>query len=173
MNKDKLKLSIEVIAAIGMLGGLILVAMQLNQNTRLLRTQLLFEANRNYIQWEQNMLGENPAEIWEKSLVSPEELTLSEQRTMEAYYWSGVEQWLTLYRLEEEGLIEEEWKTAVSEEAKYLLGNPLGLAYWATQKGGIEARDFVSAVEEALASRKLGTLEHHENIMNTLRESNR
>ena len=127
MNKDKLKLSIEVIAAIGMLGGLILVAMQLNQNTRLLRTQLLFEETRTYIQWEQNMLGENPAEVWEKSLVSPEELTLSEQRTMEAYFWSGVEQWLALYRLEEEGLVEGEWKTRVSQEANYLLGNPYGL----------------------------------------------
>jgi hypothetical protein len=173
VDKDKLKLSIEVIAAIGMLGGLLLVAMQLSQNSKLLRTQLLFEENRNYIQWEQAMLGENPAEVWEKSLVAPEELTLSEQRTMEAYYWSGIEQWRSLYRLEEQGLAKEEWKTRVSQEANYLLGSPYGQAYWARRKGGIEDPDFVSVVDEAIASgTSYNTLEHHENIMNTLKESN-
>ncbi|MFT7547214.1 MAG: hypothetical protein ACI9VI_001046 [Candidatus Azotimanducaceae bacterium] len=63
-----------------MIGGLVFVAMQLDQNSSLLRTQLLFDVSRSYVQWEQKMLGENPEEVWEKSLVSPEALTHSEQK---------------------------------------------------------------------------------------------
>jgi|GEM_PF-1766430 len=164
-----MKFGIEIIAAIAMIGGLVLVAMQLDQNSSLLRTQLLFDESRSYVQWEQKMLGENPAEVWEKSLVSPEELTLSKQRIIEAYLWSGIEQWLGLYRLAQQGLIGAEWKTRVSAEANYLLGNTYGRAFWSVRRTGIESKEFVAVVDGYLKSDRFSALEYHQEVMGALK----
>jgi hypothetical protein len=154
-----------------MIAGLVYVAMQLDQNSSLLRTLLLFDESPSYVQWEQKMLGENPAEVWEKSLVSPEALTHSEQRIIEAYLWSGIEQWLGLYRLAQEGLIGASWKTRVSGEASYLLGNAYGRAFWSVRRTGIESKEFVAIVDEYIRSDSFSALEYHQEIMTILMES--
>ncbi len=78
MDSNKLANWLQVVASIGLLGGLVLVGLQINQNSKLLLVQFTYEESRRYSEIEAAMLGEDPAAVWEKSLIEPAKLTLRE-----------------------------------------------------------------------------------------------
>ncbi len=82
----------QTITNLGIIAGLVLVGVQMKQNTDLLKTQLLYEESRRIIEQESQYIGENGAEVWAKSLTAPQDLSLAERRIMEALLWSYAEQ---------------------------------------------------------------------------------
>ena len=69
---DKLNKWLTLVANLGVVGGLILVAVQINQSVEITKAQMI---NGYYIadmQLEMKMMGENPALSWTKSVYAPE-----------------------------------------------------------------------------------------------------
>ena len=122
---------LQVFSNVGILIGLVLVGFQMKQNSDLLRIQLLYEESNRYTSGERSLIGEEGAAVLAKSLTSPTELTLAERRIVDIYYYTTVEQWFAGYRLNEQGLIEEQdWKHRIRRDAEYILGNTYGVAWW-------------------------------------------
>jgi hypothetical protein len=71
-------------------GGLVLVAVQMNQEMKIAEIQMFNEATSSRIAQQMTMMGENPASIVAKSLTDPDSLTLTELRVMDAYFIAGV-----------------------------------------------------------------------------------
>ena len=92
MDFEKLNKWLQVSANIGIVLGLVLVGIQLRQNSDLARIQLLYEESNRAIDLETAVVGEQSAAVWAKSIEAPEDLTLAEIRIMEALLWSFVEQ---------------------------------------------------------------------------------
>lgn len=137
MNSSKLSDWLQIAANTGIIAGLLLVGLQLKQNSDLLKTQLLYEESSRLVDLETQVVGETGAEVWAKSISDPENLNLAEQRIMEALLWSYVEQLRSTRLLGELGLLEDaEWKARVRSDTGFYLGNKYGRAWWANFKEG-------------------------------------
>ena len=147
---------IQVIANIGIIGGLILVGIQMQQNERLLKIQLLNQFNDSWAAYETAVGGEDLAKIWAKSIETPEQLTLAEMRAMESLLYVPLVQWINLYRLHETGISHgNEWKVEVGTNAGYFYGSEYGRAWWKISRENLEPpflpdelKDFIDQVIE-------------------------
>ena len=75
MDTDKVNRGLTLAANVGVLGGLILVAFQINQNTEITKAQLANDYYLADMQLELAMMGENPANSWTKAIYTPNDLT--------------------------------------------------------------------------------------------------
>jgi len=121
---------LQIAGNIGIIAGLILVALQMQQNSDLLATQLIYMESERQLNLETAMMGEDPSDVWAKSMENPSELTLREERILDAYLYIQIEQWRALYQLSATGLIEDEWKDRVEMDVEYVLNNSRGREYW-------------------------------------------
>lgn len=145
---------LQIAANLGIVVGLLLVGIQLKQNSDLLKIQLLYQESDRAMQLEALLVGENGAEVWAKSIEDPEHLTLAEQRIMEALLWSYTEQLRSLRRLAELGLLDStDWRLRVKTEAGFFYGSRYGTAWWKNFSGddGLLPKDLVDAVDEHLS----------------------
>lgn len=178
MKYDKLGNWLQVSANIGIVAGLLLVGVQLKQNSDLLKTQLLYEESDRLINIETQVVGENAAEVWAKSITDPKSLSLAEQRIMEAILWSFVEQLRATHMLADLGLLDnEEWRNRVNSDSGYYLANRYGIAWWTNFSTDADTdnlpADLVAAVNARLAETNPSfTHDYMSEIMNRIDESN-
>ena len=125
---------LQITSNVAILFGVILVIFQMKQASDLLKTQLLVEESRTWIEGERALLGENAAAVWAKSITNPTELSLEEQRIIEAYLYNAVESWRAAYLIAQQGLFEEEWKGRILVETEYYFGNDYGRSWWANYR---------------------------------------
>jgi hypothetical protein len=131
MDSDRLNRWLTLGANFGVLGGLVLVLLQMNQNEELLRVQVTNDFYESYIAAETTFSGENLPAIWQKSLEDPENLSIAEMRAMEAQTFSPLTRWINLYRLAEAGIFDGEfWRTQIELDVSYYLGSQYGRAWW-------------------------------------------
>lgn len=163
----------QIVANVGIVVGLLLVGFQMKQNSDLLKTQMLYDESRRIVDFEMQMLGEEPSRVWAKSLTDPQELTLEERRVMEAQLWIYAEHIRATRLLSELGLLEDdEWRTRVQAESTFYYGNPYGLGWWKNYSPDDNGwpQDLIDAVNERLAETSAvstidyfdGQLEHME-----------
>jgi hypothetical protein len=154
VESSKLGYWLQVGANIGLLAGLMLVGFQIQQNSQILRTQVITEESRRAVDQEWLVVGENGARVWAKSISDPANLTLEEQRIMEAFLWTAVENWLNTYRLSEEGLVDFDWRTRLGESA-FFFGNPYGRGWWNVRRNQLlvpaELMEAVDKILEAVS----------------------
>jgi hypothetical protein len=145
---------LQVTANLGIVAGLLLVGVQLQQNADLRKTQLLYEESIRMVELETKVVGENAAKVWAKSLTDPRNLTLEEQRIMEALLWSYAEQLRATRMLAELGLLEdEEWRFRVRNDTSFFFGNRYGTAWWKefSDEGSTLPQDLIDAVNARLS----------------------
>ena len=131
MKFKKLNDWLRVIADLGILVGIILVLVQLNQNENLMRAQIINQYYDSYSSYEASFAGENLPEIWEKSLLEPENLTLAEMRALESVTFSPLFRWINLYRQSEAGVLHDmDWKEEIAMDASWYFGSPYSHAWW-------------------------------------------
>lgn len=163
MTNSKLNDRLQVAANIGIVLGLVLVGIQLKQNSDLVKIQLLYEESNRAIELETKVVGEHAADVWAKSLEDPENLTLGEIRIMEALLWSFVEQLRGTHKLAELGLISDtDWRARVESEVTFYLSDRYSLAWWNNfgQLGGSMPQDLIDAINATIANDDLPTYDY-------------
>jgi hypothetical protein len=90
METGKLGSWLHVGANVGILAGLILVAVQINQTSALVSEQLENSNWTDQLNLHLAMMGENPAAAVAKAIENPSDLTVEETRVLDAYlaYWA-------------------------------------------------------------------------------------
>lgn len=154
MEISKFNHWLQISANIGIVAGLLLVGIQLKQNSDLLKTQLLYEESNRAIEMETQVIGENAARVWAKSLTEPQNLTLEEQRIMEALLWIYAEHLRATRLLATLGLLDDdEWRLRVRADSGFFYGNRYAAAWWKNYKAGNEVvpQDLIDAVDARLA----------------------
>ena len=155
MNYGRLSDWLHIFANFGIVLGIAFGGIQLKQNSDLLKTQLLYEESYRAIEIETQVVGEQAAAVWAKSVTDARSLSLEEQRIMEAILWSFVEQLRATRMLSELGLLsEEEWQGRVNSDAAYYLANAYGRAWWANFGGTSSSlpADLKSAIDARLSA---------------------
>ena len=84
---------VQVAANVGILAGLLMVGVQINQNSELVREQLDHATWTDNLNLHLAMMGENPAAAVAKAIENPSALTVEETRILDAYlaYWALAE----------------------------------------------------------------------------------
>ncbi|MFT4712316.1 MAG: hypothetical protein ACI8W1_000794 [Candidatus Azotimanducaceae bacterium] len=136
MITDKLTRWLTLLANLAVLAGIILVVIQIQQNTDITKAQM---ANEYYLldtQLELAMMGDSPAESFQKAVYSPDELNEEDAVILDRYFNFGIVQLERIVKMIELGVADEE---LYRERVGYLswhLGNEAGRRWWDQQKKG-------------------------------------
>ncbi|MBW2269462.1 MAG: hypothetical protein JRH16_12880, partial [Deltaproteobacteria bacterium] len=104
MNLEKLNQWLLLFSHLGILGGLILVGLQIRQDSEIAKAHLFSDITTSRMEMAGVTLGENPAPIVAKSLSEPETLTPAELLVMDAYYIRAINEARRSLVLKEVGL---------------------------------------------------------------------
>jgi hypothetical protein len=137
-----------IVANLGVVVGLVLVALQIRQNTQITKAQVANDWFLADMQLELAMMGENPAFAWTKAIVAPDDLDPHEAAVLDRYFNFGLVQIQRLQKMHELGVADAEWM----ERASYLswhLGNEVGRRWWSHFRGGFP-EEFAGMVDGIL-----------------------
>ena len=147
---DRVNSWLSLIASVGILAGLVLVAVELNQNTDQLRLQLTFQANQKIFENNRDLIGDNPASTIAKSITDPENLTYEEFLAADSYVLNLLNEWEDRFFIYEAGLINDlDWKRHIDENIYWSLGNRFAQTRWQAFKSTFEP-EFAIYVDQAL-----------------------
>jgi hypothetical protein len=125
---------LQLAANVGILGGLILVGFQLQQNSEILQAQMMSAESRSVIDQEMQVIGEQGAAAWVSAMTDPTNVSAEHHRIMEAIFWSAIESWRHIEELADLGLADVDPRTRVTQEAPWYFGNSYGRAWWITRR---------------------------------------
>lgn len=148
MNTDKLGRGLTLAANLGVIAGLILVAVQINQNTRITKAQIANDYFLADMALELAMMGEDPAGSWNRAVYAPDELSSEDAVVLDRYFNYGLVQIHRLQEMDKMGMAHEGWQ----ERLDYLgwhLGNEVGRRWWASVREDYSA-EFRDKVDEIL-----------------------
>ncbi len=153
MDQEKLNRRLQIIANVGIVAGLVLVGVQLKQNSDLLKMQLLYEESQRSMDIETLVIGEDAAQVWAKSIDNAASLTLAEQRVLEAILWSYTENLRATHMLSQLGLLEEaEWRQRVNADSAFYLANAYARAWWDNYSEDAFSPELIEAIDARLAA---------------------
>jgi hypothetical protein len=129
MNMTKINPWLNFAANVGVIAGLILVAVQINQNTEITKAQIANDYFLADMNLELAMMGDDPADSWVKAVYAPNEISRLDAVILDRYFNYGVVQIQRLQQMHELGLAPDDWQ----ERFNYLswhLGNEVGRRWW-------------------------------------------
>ena len=152
MEFDRLNRWLALAANLGLLAGLILVALQLNQTSELARAQLINEGNLTASEVWAGLMGEDPAEAIAKSIENPSEMTFADFMVVDAYLWIAVNIFHRNYELAREGMFETtDWQERIDSLGTWYLGNAFARAWWEEEARHFFEPEFVAYIDQHLA----------------------
>jgi len=153
MNIERLSSWLQIAANLGILGGMVLVIFQLNQNSEILQAQMMSAESRSVIDQEMQIIGEQGAAAWVSAMTDPTNVSPEHHRIMEAFFWSAVESWRHIEQLERLGLADVDPHTRVTDEAPWYFGNTYGRAWWIIRRetSGL-SDDLIEVVDRAISN---------------------
>jgi hypothetical protein len=151
LNLPKPKSWVTLLANVGLLAGMLLVAYEINQNSQLARIALVNEGNVASNQFWANVMGENPAQVIGMAHECPEAMSYSDFFAMDAFLYTGMNFLYRNYELAKEGIFtEEDWQKQVEVYTNWYIGNQFGRAWWHEEGRYFFEEDFVNHVDKQL-----------------------
>ena len=103
MNIERISSWLQITANVGILGGLVLVGFQLEQNSEILQAQMMSAESQSVIDQEMQIIGEQGAAAWVSAMSDPTNVSPEHHRIMESIFWSAVESWRHIEELNKLG----------------------------------------------------------------------
>ena len=129
MESSKVAYWLQVGANLGVIGGLVLLAVQINQSVEITKAQIVNDYFIADMQLELKMMGENPSQSWTRAVYQPDDLSQEDRAVLDRYFNFGMIQIRRLATMRELGLAEEDlgnWFDSLS----WQLGNEAGRRWW-------------------------------------------
>lgn len=131
--------------------GLILVVLELNQNSELARIALVNDGNASENELWQALMEDIPKDVIAKAAECPGKLDLSDYVVLDSYIYTGMNLVYRNFELHKEGFFtDKDWKSEVDNYAHWYLSGEFGKAYWNGAGRNYFDRDFVAYVDEVL-----------------------
>jgi len=125
---------IQAIGNVAVIGGLVFVGLQMQQDRELKRAELAFSAFDTEIAQQVALVGENPAPAVAKALTGVDDLTTEEAIQLEALMWLHMIYWQRNALMDELGVFEGRWRKDFGLNY-FLYETPVGMA-WLDQSMG-------------------------------------
>ena len=148
---DRTNSWLSLAANLAILVGLVLVAIELSQNTEHLRLQLTDQITSRMTENNRALLGENPTAAIAKSISEPENLTYAEFRIVDAYLINVLAVWEDRYFLHQAGLVDAaNWRRRIEEEVAFELGSRFAKNWWRESGREFAEPEVAQVVDDAL-----------------------
>jgi hypothetical protein len=150
MITDKFNRWFTMLVNLSVLAGIVLVAIQIQQNTDITKAQM---ANEYYLldaQLELTMMGESPAQSLKKAIYFPDELNQEDAVILDRYFNFGVLQLQRIRKMIELGVADEELYQERTAYLRWHLGNEAGRR-WSTQYVLGESNELSGDIETVLS----------------------
>lgn len=140
---EKLGTFLQVLANVGILAGLVLVGIQINQSNQIAQANLVSAYYQQHQAFLISQMGEDAASARATAAVSPEALTPDQIQVLihEAHWRVSVVEHNTI--MEDLGMISSDWRAEIVEHAMRLGGTPVLREYF---EGHCEVQTF--AIDE-------------------------
>ena len=131
MNTDRVNQWLTLGANVGVLAGIVFLALEIRQNSELARLQFSEDQQALWQEGEMMVFGDSIAAVWAKSVIEPESLTLAELRMLDAYLAFQLSIPSRVLQLEQAGLLdagttEESVKSAIP----FFFDSEFAKAWW-------------------------------------------
>jgi hypothetical protein len=133
MDSSKVGHWLQVSANVGIIAGLLLVGVQINENTRIARTDLTVRSFERSMQMNLTLMGEQPMFSLQKAATDPASLTDEELGIVEAWTWYWWDHDSQLQLLRGQGLTvqDRDWDAYFKNRAKWVYGsNRVSMQVW-------------------------------------------
>jgi hypothetical protein len=131
VNTETINSWVQTITGIAIVAGLVLVVLELQQNSDAVRSQLSNDGFQIYTDFGTAVLGEDAAEVIAKACEAPSELTTADLVILDFFYSELERRTLRLKTLEERGgFYGDEWRTNELGNWTMLFETSVGRAYW-------------------------------------------
>lgn len=129
---DRINSWLSLIANLAILVGIVLVLIELNQNTQHLRLQLRDQINSRMYENNRALLsGDAAVSAIAKSVTDPESLTYREFRIVDAHLINVINEWEDRFLLYQAGLVgAPDWKEEVDRDVSWDFGNRFAKRWW-------------------------------------------
>lgn len=153
MNTDKLNKWLTLCANFGVLVGIILVALEINQANKTTYAEMVNNHNDRWITIDHSWQDAGFAAAWAKAVENPEALTVAEMIQLSGHLYAYLDHLNSYRRLEELGVLSAEatsFEDFVAKNTKVFFGNQFAQTWWQENKA-IYGEPFVSIVDAQLA----------------------
>jgi hypothetical protein len=134
---DRLNRWLTLGANLGVLLGLVMLIVEVRQNATLTRTAMDQQKNDLLVQVELSIAKREMAEVWVKSIRTPEDLTDAEARMVESHLVSQLLQWDQLFQMESAGLVSHDRvRQHILNTAPFYFGSRFAKNWWAGETPG-------------------------------------
>ncbi len=135
MKSERLNSWLQIATNLGLIGGLVLVAVQIQQTRDLTRLQMRLDLIAASQQMEQGLLGEEPGIAWGKSIRDPTSLSDAEVKSVDSILINQLNQWGWLVTIERAGLEElGALERSIRKDAWFYFGNPFAKRWWVSNR---------------------------------------
>ena len=172
MSIERISTWLQITANAGIIAGLILVGVQLRQNSEILQAQMLSAESQSVIDQEMQIIGDNGAAAWVSAMSNPANVSPEHHRIMEAIYWSALESWRHTEELNRLGLADVDPHARVSDEAAWYFGNSYGRAWWKIRRQGVNlSEELKQVIDAAILASPNFTVELNDRLTEEIRRS--
>lgn len=131
MDSDRLNSWLSLGANIGVLVGIIFLAVEIRQNSDLARLQFAEDRITTLQQGELAVFGDSIATVWEKSVLDPGSLSLAETRMLDAYLVFQLTNATRILELEQSGLLQNgETEQYLKSNLPFFFDTEFAKAWW-------------------------------------------
>ncbi|TDG11296.1 hypothetical protein E2F43_18745 [Seongchinamella unica] len=151
MNSDRLHRQLTLAANIGVLLGIMFLAIEIRQNSHHLALQLEFAVpTQKIFEINRDLMDPTIAKILAKSIQSPAELTFEEGLVAASFVLNALNEWEDRYLLHKSGMDGVvDWKRHIQENIDWTLGNRFALTVYNMNREAFEV-EFVDYVDSLL-----------------------
>ena len=167
MKSERFNAWLQIASNLGLIGGLVLVAVQIQQTRDLTLLQMRLERLGSFQQTEVGMLGDDPSVAWAKSIREPGSLSDAEVKVVDSYLINQLNHWNRLVVMEEAGLVElGALEDSVRRDAWFYFGNSFARRWWRSMRDtGEWDSEFARLLDAQIARLDQDTSEHWLNDM--------
>ena len=108
MKRIQVESWISIAANVGVIIGLVLVFIEIKQNTDITRAQIRADYHLHDMALELKMMGDHPIGSWTKAIYSPEELTNEDRAVLDRYFNYGLIRIYHMQAMREFGLVDDD-----------------------------------------------------------------
>ena len=134
MKIENLNTRLQILASVGVIIGLFIVAYELKQTKDLAQAQIMDQTYTDLRNGYQNLMGENPASSITKACTNPSELSPEDIVILSAHLSEQYVQIIRWYKLEEVADFGIEWKVAGIDPYRTILSTQFGRAWFTRAK---------------------------------------
>jgi hypothetical protein len=148
-----------LVSHLGIIGGMVLVAFQIEQNseligqnTKAMRAQELADLVASETDLDVAMMSENLSESYSQALYEPSKMTTAQILEVGVYLAARVNNLHRIFQSYEAGLVaESDWNQQLREIA-FTLATPFGSVVWDFSKGDYSSTGFVESIDSAIVA---------------------